>query len=388
MLPSLRPNRVTGALLPLLAVLAVLLACDATMPEGDQRAVTIHVINVQGVDLAGMTVTVDGEVTTPVGSGSLGYLIYLEPGAHTVVVDADFLGYPDYSGSFTVAPDAPTEIDHFLTLLGPADVEGSVVDAQTGSGVAGATVEFIRQSGGQGGPAVLGREFTVTTDANGGFTIDDAPSGFFTVIVNHPGFVETRIPDVELTTGVIRLTPVAATTAPTPGSLRVILSWGQDPGDLDAHLTGPDGAGGRFHVFYGNPSFGGSSLDRDDIDGQGPETMTVDTAVDGVYRFSVHNFSDQSPAGGLGIAQEQTRIQIFDETGQIETYLPWFFPAPEPNATSGNTLRVFELDVTGGAVTVRDNGNATLGYFQAANSSDTTVFLTGGGEAPPAKRAR
>lgn len=387
MLSSLRQSRLGGALLPLLAVLAVVLACDAASPEGDQREVTIHLVNAQGFELTG-DVRVDGRNVPRVSSVTGGYLAFLSPGEHTIEVTDDAFGYLPYSGTFTVAADAPDAYDHFVTLVGPADVEGSVVNAQTGDGIAGATVEFLRQAEGQGGPPVLGREFSVTTNANGGFTIADAPAGYFTVVVNHPGFVETRIPDVELTSGVIRLTPVAATTAPTPGSLRVILSWGQDPGDLDAHLTGPDGAGGRFHVYYASPSFGGSSLDRDDVDGQGPETMTVDTSVDGTYRFSVHNFSDQSAAGGLGIAQEQTRIQIFDPSGLIETYIPWSFPATQPTATSGNTLRVFELEVAGGVVTVRDNNNATLGYFQASSSSDTSVFLTGGGEAPPAKQAR
>ncbi len=379
------PSRLAGALLTLLS-LTLLQACDP-VTVGEQRVVQIHVVNVQGVDLAGMNVSIDGNADRVTAVGAY-YRAHLEPGTYAVEVTTSTFGYLPYTGTLTVASDAPDEYEHFITVLGPATVRGSVVNAQTGDGVDGATVEFIRQFGGQGGSASLGREFTLTTDANGGYRIDSAPSGFFTVVVNHPGFVETRIPDVELSSGVIELTPVAATTAPAPGSLRVILSWGQEPRDLDAHLTGPDGSGGRFHVYYGSTTFGGTSLDRDDVDGQGPETMTVDTSVDGMYRFSVHNFSDQSVAGGMGIASEQARIQIFNSAGLMETYIPYVFPSTQPNATSGNTLRVFELDVVGGAVTVRDNNGATLGYMQASGAGDTTVFLTGGGELPAEKAAR
>lgn len=373
-------RRLDGVLLPLLVVLGVVLACDTTNPQDGEKSVRIHVVTVDGVDLAGMSVTVDGET---VGGVASAYPVNLAPGSHTVEVSTATFGYLPYSGTLTVEADAPDAFDHFITVRGPADVRGSVVNAQTGDGVQGATVEFIRQSGGQGGPASLGREFTRTTDANGGFTIEGAPSGFFTVVVNREGFVETRIPDVELTSGAIELTPVAATTAPPIGTFRVILSWGQTPGDLDAHLTGPDGSGGRFHVFYANSTFGGTSLDLDDTNGQGPETITVDTSVDGVYRYSVYNYSDQSAAGGLGIAQEQARIQIYGATGLVKTYIPYVFPATQPTATSGNTLRVFEMEVNGSQIAIRDNNGATLGYFQANGSGDPDVFLTDGEEPTP-----
>ena len=43
-------------------------------------------------------------------------------------------------------------------------------------------------------------------------------------------------------------------TTLSSGSLRIVLSWKSNK-DLDGHLTGPDNASGRFHVYYGKKRF-------------------------------------------------------------------------------------------------------------------------------------
>jgi hypothetical protein len=176
--------------------------------------------------------------------------------------------------------------------------------------------------------------------------------------------------------------PIAGVPAPSAGEYRVVLSWGLTPSDLDSHLTGPDGSGGRFHVYYANLSFAGHNLDLDDVSSFGPETITIaPDGVNGVYRYSVFNYSDQDPTGSVGIAQSPTTVRVYNSNGLLRTFIA-------PGATPGNTWRVFEMTVSGSSVTFNPSSTQNgLGYFDAISSSDTDVFLTGG-EAPVEKAAR
>ena len=66
------------------------------------------------------------------------------------------------------------------------------------------------------------------------------------------------------------------------GQLRVVLTWGETPRDLDSHLDTPSGC----HVFYGRKQCDGGreSLDTDVTDSYGPETINIHSLVPGVYR--------------------------------------------------------------------------------------------------------
>jgi len=74
-----------------------------------------------------------------------------------------------------------------------------------------------------------------------------------------------------------------------PGKLRMVLTWGEEPKDLDSHLLTSTGC----HVFYGNKQCpdGSASLDADVTDGFGPETINVHTLRPGLYKYKVHAFS-------------------------------------------------------------------------------------------------
>ncbi len=58
------------------------------------------------------------------------------------------------------------------------------------------------------------------------------------------------------------------------GSIRIILDWDKSPNDLDAHLV----KDGDYHISYRNKRVaddGAAQLDRDDMNGYGPETITI-----------------------------------------------------------------------------------------------------------------
>lgn len=252
-------------------------------------------------------------------------------------------------------------------LTGSADVFGEVLDSQLGAPVEGAIVTFSRGGGQRQG----------TTDETGTFTIPGMATGTFTMTITADGYLDVTIENVVIVEGRNDLDPLVVTEAPPAGAYRIVLTWGERPSDLDSHLTGPTAGGGRFHVYFVqmNPvSY--ASLDRDDVSSFGPETITVTPQVNGMYRYSVFNYSNQGTEGSEGIAGEipqstRARVQVYSSTGLVREFLA-------PPSTPGNTWRVFEMNASGGTATITSVNT----YVTASGSGDMGTFRPAGEDAP------
>ena len=107
--------------------------------------------------------------------------------------------------------------------------------------------------------------------------------------------------------------------APELGEIRIMLTWGSNPVDMDSHLITPEIDSLNFHISYSNRGNSESApfvvLDLDDVDGFGPETITIKKLETGIYRYYVHQYSND------GILNESNaKVQIFDSpncTGEI-----------------------------------------------------------------------
>lgn len=294
----------------------------------------------------------------------------VEEGRYTLVISAS--GYDEITSEVTVESDRSLGRE---TLKGPSDVTGTIVDSQTGDVLSGATVSFNDGDD----TALEAADFVTETDANGQFTLEDAATGSYVCVVRIDGYFNAVIPDVEFSEGDVDLGQAASTPGLGESELRVVLSWGETPADLDSHLTGPTASGDRFHVAYFNQSVENANLDLDDVTSYGPETTTIQDYEDGSYRYSVHNYTNQSDDGAVGIAESPARVTVYDQSGQIASYAP-----PEADAGDGDTWRVFELSVSGGGVSIDDNDGATLGYVDADDSGDTGTFARPAGDVKPA----
>ena len=108
-----------------------------------------------------------------------------------------------------------------------------------------------------------------------------------------------------------------------------ILQWAAQPSDLDAHLSGLDGRGGRFHLFFANRTQS-PDLNTDDTTSFGPEKLTISKSagafVAGDYHVWVHNyvgstFKESSAMGYVlrmdpqGIPTQLTRQEVQFATG-------------------------------------------------------------------------
>ncbi len=354
----------------LLAAVLSLAGCDVVggdsepPPLATQFTVSGLIVNSTARPIPGALVHVGSFDTTTDEEGR--YSVEVLAG-DTYFLSIEAPGYTTYEEENLVV-----RVDRVVdrTLLGPNQVNGQVVNSQTGQGLDAALVAFIRPEDSNDNPHLID-----VADNMGFFNIQDAPNGLFRLCIRKVGFLEFCQENVQITGGTFALDPIALAEIPPAGSIRIVLTWGQSPNDLDSHLTGPLGSSARFHVYYANRSGGDATLDHDDTNSFGPETITITDPEDGMYRYSVHNFSDQSSTGGQGIAASPTRVQVYNEQGLLKSYTA-------PAAGNGNTWRVFETTVSGSNRTFNDNGGASLGYFTASGSGDTTVFLTGGGDGP------
>ncbi|HEY3437449.1 MAG TPA: carboxypeptidase regulatory-like domain-containing protein [Actinotalea sp.] len=261
---------------------------------------------------------VKGKIIDSGGSGQPGLSVYLRDQAGNLLVDVNGASYhattaADGSFTFTCVPRGfvqvwttadPTQLQHTRTIgqdgwvnvvivlvTTCGDLTGRVVDADTGQGIAGATVT---ESGGR----------TTTTDATGSYTFTCLkPAGPKTIFASAPGYTENFATGTAPSTGtsapvVIPLHKVVV------AQIQIRLDWSMQPSDLDSHLAGPDGAGGRFHCFFVNRApVPYVLLDVDDTSSFGPETVTISqqagSFVAGDYHYWVHNYSGTSFAGSV-----------------------------------------------------------------------------------------
>ena len=118
--------------------------------------------------------------------------------------------------------------------------------------------------------------------------------------------------------------------------LRVVLDWGSNPQDLDAHLVRED----AYHISYREKRsvIDQAALDRDDRDGQGPETITIHhISPTSTYQFFVHDYTNRESPNQDELSQSGARVHIFSNTGRVDTLYV-------PTQQRGTTWNVFRIE--------------------------------------------
>lgn len=350
--------------LTLLALLLVAgVGCDSAT---DEDLVTFDgtIVNVTGLGVDDATVAFEnGDDSYMASTDTDGqFSVDVPDGTYDVTIEA-----PGYTPATTsVSPGDPIEI----TLRGPSNVTGRVVGSQSGDPLSEARLSFTRGSGMDVDTSAAAVDLEVDVDDQGTFRIEGAPTGTYLCVIRAPGFSPTIVENVDFEEGETNLgNSIPVVQGLDAGEIQIVLSWAEQPRDLDTHLTGPNGQGGRFHVYYVDQTFEDvAELDRDDTSGEGPETTTITPRYDGLYRYSVFNYSTQDNTGSQGIAGEITdsqpaRVQVYNEDGLVRTYTA-------PPSTPGNTWRVLEMTVSDGEISIEDINT----YVTADGSGDIGVF--------------
>ena len=240
---------------------------------------------------------------------------------------------------------------------GSASLEGTVVDATTGLALPGARACFVFRG------SVTG--ICATSDASGAFQLARLPAGDHAVQVTKAGFTGAR-EGVQLTDGATATIRVALSPGLSSGELRIVLSWGADPRDLDSHLWVPQ-SGSPYEVYFddlGSCSAGPwTCLDVDDTTSYGPETITVKQLQSGTYSYAVHWY-----AGTGSWAGSDAVVRVYDASGLVATYAA---PgnASEPDASGAEWWYVFDLN--GSTLTPKDTLSTNPPLSSAVTSLGT-----------------
>ncbi len=223
--------------------------------------------------------------------------------------------------------------------LGDATLSGSVKDAVTDLPVQGAEICLVTDG-------------TVTnlcalSNELGEFTLSGLPEGRQTIQVSANGYT-TLQQDVDLTSGATTSVVFALNPQLGAGEYRIVLSWGSDPEDLDAHLWVPLSSGGYYEVYFDDEGSCTAEpwacLDVDDTDGGGPETITITQELSGTYSYAVHWYGGTGSWAGSGAV-----VTVYDSNGPLRTY----YAPDDTTFGEGSWWYVFDLD--GGVIVTKDS---------------------------------
>ena len=215
-------------------------------------------------------------------------------------------------------------------------------DATTTSnaGIPGAEVNLLK---GQGEAGLF--VSSTKSDAGGAYSFTGLEAGVYIIRVVASRYSNCGRTVIPLQASANAVQNVVCSPIGSAPAIRVVLTWGSNPRDLDAHLTGPNVSdAGRFHVYYPTVNRGNTDnapfakLDVDNTSGGGPETITITRLNSGVYRYSVHDYTNRTPppTGTTALGVSGAKVELY--VPGILT--PTTFFAPNQR---GNLWTVFEL---------------------------------------------
>ncbi len=235
--------------------------------------------------------------------------------------DASYNGVVDFV-AIDVEP-TPTAAPQSGTL------QGQVTDAVSGAPIADAQV------------CIQGTTQCVDTDANGDYTISDVAPGEQVLNVREDGYIPVNDQLVTITAGETTTRPFAMSPELAVGELRIVLTWGEKPADLDSYLWLPNST----YIYYdqpGNPAT--ANLDLDDTNGNGPETITIAQQEDGTYTYAVYNYSVARNGDTTPFSISGAVVRVYKGDQEINTFAV-------PTTGDGVWWYVFDLDGATGNIT-------------------------------------
>ena len=199
-------------------------------------------------------------------------------------------------------------------------IGGTVTSAVDNSALADAFVSFREGFNNKSGAYYTenGERVTVATNVSGYYEVTNMRPGCYTAVISHDGFI----------TGYVNIyvfkdkTVFNAALSPVISGeqIRLVLTWGENPRDLDSHLKGTFANGGSFHVYFSNKVANNGStdiaiLDVDDTSSYGPETTTLTFEKDVTYHYYIHHYS-----GSATLATSGAKIAVYRGDTLVQTF--------------------------------------------------------------------
>lgn len=290
--------------------------------------ITGKVTNSSGAPLLGATVTA-GSSTAQTAADGTWSIQNLAAGTFTVA--ASLGGYSSASESATVTAGSTTTAGTLaLAPVNPGTVTGQVVNGSS-AGIAGATVSS------QG--------LTVTTDANGNYTLANLPAGAATITASASGFAN----------GTANVTVVAGTTTSAPA-----ITLGSSSGTITGTVTSSTGAAiAGASVGYGGGTTTTSSTGTYTLTGVPAGTVQLVASATG-FQSSTQSVT---VAGGATATANFTLTASTTGAGTVTGKIT--------NASTGAALASATVSWSGGSTT-----SSSTGVYTLKNVTAGTVKVT------------
>ena len=263
------------------------------------------------------------------------------PGMYTLRVEKE--GYESYEQNLLVDEETQGSSTQMIGLVPESGqtgtVKGYIRDSVNTMGISQITIRVRKGFYNYG---EIGKEdvvMTIQTDVYGGYRLTDLPAGYYCMEMMDESDREDKYMlsyvNFFVAGGMTRNNEnYYLSQSVGSGEMRIVLTWGNRPYDLDSHAVFWNG-----ELYYRNESIylGNvmvASLDRDDTDGEGPETVTVDTNKSGSFRYFVYNFSKDSVTG---LARSNAVVWVYRSGYQPKMYTV-------PLDLTGYTWNVFRYD--------------------------------------------
>ena len=245
-----------------------------------------------------------------------------------------------------------------------AAIQGRVTDATTGLGIVGASVSIgdiyaITNETGyysmENIPLKDGTANFHATPQYGEVPLfvqfqDLARVGYNYLEANYEGYYPYST-NMELPGGKTTVFDISISPRVQAGGLRFVLNWGESPLDLDLYLKTPFIEGSDYLIYWlasGNailPPY--ATLDHDDQDGLGPETITINQLFDGTYKCYVENYSKVLNSDAESFTGSRSQVQIYNSSGLIKT-------VHVPTEGSGLYWYIGDIDGASGLLTIKN----------------------------------
>lgn len=277
-------------------------------------------------------------------------------GSYRITVSA--IGYETHENIYNFGMFTSPEITFTLTKETAQSVVckvgGQITDALTGEALTGVVMRFRKGYNITAG----GVELSLTTDEFGKYYTAALEYGFYTVELSKSGYItsymiiqaaanwENSDHDHE---NVLSQNFSISPMVQQGGTLRIVLTWGRYPSDLDSHLFGKTTDDSSYHVYYSSKHVFMNDesiveLDIDDTSSYGPETITVDLKQQGeIIRYCVHDYSTYNDENSMVLASSEAKIQVYLDNSLIATY-------SVPSTQAGTVWHVFNYDAATGQI--------------------------------------
>lgn len=238
------------------------------------------------------------------------------------------------------------------TVTASGSFNGHFVDATTRGHIPSVTLAI--RSGVNSTTGATVQQFT--TDTTGAYNTQLAP-GTYTITGSAPGYVGAAV-TVAVTGGsTLNNFDIVVSPAATGNTIRIVLTWSAQPEDLDSHLLIPVNQTPNEVAYYQVTVVDNTTqqvlgtLDHDEVNGFGPETITIPSQIAGTYHYFVHHYSGSSSIGATA-----PTVDVYRGATQIAHYV-----AP-PNQGCGEDDIWSVFDLNGANLT-------TLNYITCASGA-------------------